>query len=155
MNDPVNPFDPPKAPIEPTPSPRDTLGLVGGGRRFVNSLVDSIVLWVLFVVLAQLIALGTTPGPRPVADGCSHGLFNMLVNILYFTGFEYCLGRTPGKFLTGTVVVNEQGLRPSLGQVLGRTFARFIPFEFVSFFGAEARGWHDSLSKTLVVSVQG
>jgi uncharacterized RDD family membrane protein YckC len=57
--------------------------------------------------------------------------------------------RTPGKWVFGTVVVNESGGKPSFGRVLKRTFSRFIPFEPFSFFGE--RGWHDSLSDTLVV----
>ena len=57
---------------------------------------------------------------------------------------------TPGKCATNTVIVNEAGNRPNFGQILGRTFARLIPFDALSFFSA--RGWHDSLSGTYVVS---
>src|SRR5262249_16412337 len=67
----------------------------------------------------------------------------------YYTFFEGIWARTPGKFIFGTVVVNEVGGKPSIGQVLGRTASRFIPFEALSCFGE--RGWHDSLPKTPVV----
>lgn len=69
--------------------------------------------------------------------------------MLYYIFFEGLWTRTPGKFVFGTIVVNEQGGRPSIGQIVGRTFSRFIPFEAFSCLGE--RGWHDSIPKTLVV----
>jgi uncharacterized RDD family membrane protein YckC len=53
--------------------------------------------------------------------------------------------------ITGCKVVNEKGGRPSFGQILGRTFARLIPFEAFSFLGTTGRGLHDSVAKTFVV----
>ncbi|TZF89760.1 RDD family protein [Lysobacter lacus] len=38
-------------------------------------------------------------------------------------------GRTPGKFIFGTCVVNTDGYAPSLGQAVGRTLCRMIPCE--------------------------
>jgi uncharacterized RDD family membrane protein YckC len=60
-------------------------------------------------------------------------------------------GRTLGKLITRTSVVDAEGRRPTFKQVLGRTFSRIIPFEPFSFFGKDARGWHDSMSNTFVV----
>ena len=68
--------------------------------------------------------------------------------------FEAVFQRSPGKFLTGTKVVNESGGKPTFGQILGRSLCRFIPFEAFSFlFGDSSRvvGWHDKFSGTLVV----
>ena len=48
------------------------------------------------------------------------------------------------------VVVDEYGNKPSNSQLIGRSFARIIPFEAFSCLGY--RGWHDTLSKTYVVS---
>ena len=79
------------------------------------------------------------------------GLDVGFIVLFYFVFFESLIGRTPGKLLTGTRVVDEQGQKPSFGQILGRSLARMLPFEPLSFFGAENRGWHDSLSKTYVV----
>ena len=67
----------------------------------------------------------------------------------YYCFFEGIWGRTPGKFLIGTKVVDEEGDPPSFGQIVGRSACRLIPFEPFSFFGA--RGWHDSISHTYVV----
>lgn len=68
--------------------------------------------------------------------------------------FEAFFDRTPGKFVCGTRVVSERGTAPTLGQVVGRTFARWIPFEPFSVLFSEdgdARGWHDSIAKTKVI----
>ncbi|MFQ6309844.1 RDD family protein [Lysobacter capsici] len=79
------------------------------------------------------------------------------VVVLYYVPLEGMFGVTLGKLVTGTRVVDEQGRPPSWGQVLGRTFARFIPFEaFSVLFAREDRvsGWHDRLPKTLVVRIR-
>ncbi|MEK7253493.1 MAG: RDD family protein [Bacteroidota bacterium] len=60
-------------------------------------------------------------------------------------------GKTIGKFITKTVVVNMDGSPVAFPTVLGRSFARLIPFEAFSFLGASGRGWHDTLTKTMVV----
>jgi uncharacterized RDD family membrane protein YckC len=73
--------------------------------------------------------------------------------LLYYFAQEALFGRTIGKLITGTVVINASGGRPSTGQVLGRTLARVIPFEALSALGTPPTPWHDSLSKTRVVRV--
>ena len=67
----------------------------------------------------------------------------------YYVCFEGIWARTPGKFLFGTVVVNEDGGRPSIGQVFGRSLCRLIPFEPSLLLGDH--GWHDSIPETYVV----
>ncbi|MEK0448297.1 MAG: hypothetical protein RL088_565 [Verrucomicrobiota bacterium] len=78
-------------------------------------------------------------------------LFGVILMIVYYIALEAAFGRTLGKMITGTRVVNENGDKPTFGQVVGRTFARFIPFEALSCLTEDGRGWHDSLSKTYVV----
>jgi hypothetical protein len=46
-------------------------------------------------------------------------------------------------------VVDEYGEKPSLSQILGRSFARAIPFEVFSCLGE--RGWHDTMSNTYLI----
>lgn len=50
----------------------------------------------------------------------------LLLALAYFIVPELLWGRTLGKLLTGTVVVNERGGRPGIGQVLIRTVFRLI-----------------------------
>lgn len=73
----------------------------------------------------------------------------------YFIFLEFSFGRSVGKLITGTRVIREDGRRPSLGQILGRTASRLIPFEPFSFlFGNTTTGWHDSISGTRVIDVR-
>ncbi|MBL8516958.1 MAG: RDD family protein [Betaproteobacteria bacterium] len=50
----------------------------------------------------------------------------LLLAVSYFVVTEWLWGRTLGKVLTGTIVVNESGGRPNLGQVLVRTVLRLF-----------------------------
>lgn len=76
--------------------------------------------------------------------------FVLFTNIFYFTFSEFVFGQTIGKVLTNSFVGNAKGGRASFGQTIGRTFARWIPFEQFSFLGTEASGWHDSITGTNV-----
>ncbi|MEZ5008823.1 MAG: RDD family protein [Chitinophagales bacterium] len=84
-------------------------------------------------------------------------LSNGFVLVFYFTMyswwfiFEYIFNKTPSKFITRTRVVHEDGSKPTIKDIIIRTVARLIPFEFVSFFMGRSFGLHDMLSKTRVV----
>ena len=71
--------------------------------------------------------------------------------MFYYLVFESFFGRTIGKIITGSVVANENGLKPSFGVICIRTLCRLIPFDALSFLGKSERMWHDSISKTYVV----
>jgi uncharacterized RDD family membrane protein YckC len=78
--------------------------------------------------------------------------------IVYYLSFEGLAGRTPGKFACGTCVVDLQGGPPRFGQVVGRTFARLIPFDAFALLLSEdalPKAWHDSLANTRVVMAPG
>ena len=121
-------------------------------KRLENFLIDFFLNFLIFMGIIMvgdgLDGLFNTKG---IADiFIAIGLLFYLIG--YYVIFEYKLGKTPGKYLTGTSVVNLKGESPSLGQVLGRTFCRYIPFEPFSFLiGYEVGGWHDRIPKTLVV----
>ncbi len=73
-----------------------------------------------------------------------------IFRLIYYTFFESIFGATPGKYLTGTRVIGEtSGRRPEVGTVVGRTLARYIPFEVFSFLAGG--NWHDAASGTRVV----
>jgi uncharacterized RDD family membrane protein YckC len=73
---------------------------------------------------------------------------------LYYFIFESIWQRTPGKFITGTKIVDFNGRRPALLTIAQRTLIRFIPFEPFSYLGKKAYGWHDSWSGTYVVKAR-
>lgn len=77
-------------------------------------------------------------------------LLNTGVTLTYYIIMESLLGQTVGKIITRTEVVDEYGHRPSVLRIIGRTLCRMIPLEAISFLFTPI-GWHDSISKTLVV----
>lgn len=132
--------------------------LASTGSRFLNFVLDLIFMTIgVFVFVFTLAILSNVFGWNELRlwmenmgdlDGqlICFGFF-----IFYYVFFEAIFGKSIGKFITGTIVVNENGVKPSLGVVFKRTFCRIIPFEAFSFFGSGGRGWHDSFSNTYVV----
>lgn len=79
-------------------------------------------------------------------------LLCIITVFLYYFLFEWLTFATPGKWIIGTTVVKKDGSKPSFGHILGRTAARFIPFEAFTFlFYAN---WHDKISGTKVIQVK-
>lgn len=157
-----NPYDAPSARIEASvPQERLEIEAAGRWRRFFNWAIDyacftlvaiavTIPYAVWLVLQGDEAALARLEQPNLLRD---YGI-GMLAMLLYYIPMEGLFGFTVGKLITGTRVVNEQGGRPTFGQIVGRTFARFIPFEpFSVLFSSDgnARGWHDSLARTWVV----
>jgi uncharacterized RDD family membrane protein YckC len=70
---------------------------------------------------------------------------------IYYSIFEIATGRTLGKYITKTIVVDEYGDEAFSADIIKRSLCRLIPFDAFSFLGASGRGWHDSLSNTYVV----
>ncbi|MDD3741206.1 MAG: RDD family protein [Bacteroidales bacterium] len=74
-----------------------------------------------------------------------------IIAFFYYVIFEYFTGKTIGKFITKTTVLTDGGQKPSLKSIVVRTLCRFIPFEVLSCVNERAHGWHNTLSKTIVL----
>ncbi len=144
-----NPYRTPSSDVG-GPEQRRALELAGKGRRFGTYVID----WIGFFSGSLIfgVVVGLTMGEAGVEmlTRIPDMLLGVIMIMSYYVFFEGIWARTPGKFLFGTVVVNEQGGRPSIGQVFGRSLCRLIPFEAFSFLVRD-RGWHDSIPKTYVV----
>ena len=150
MEQKINPYASPKSnpvvpeePVAPVPASKST--------RFMNFIIDyvmQIIIVIGYMVIAAVIGGDEAVTKLEEMPSVVLGLFAL---IPYYLVMEASIGRTVGKLITGTKVVNEDGQKASFGQILGRTFARLIPFEAFSFLGAESRGWHDSMPRTYVV----
>ncbi len=124
------------------------------GRRFVNFVIDQVVgrVVVVIIFIVMSLAFDLADWFANMSTGMDFLLSTSLFLSFYFVQ-EAFFGRTIGKLITGTVVVNATGGRPTVPQVLGRTLARIIPFEPFSALGTPPTPWHDSLSKTRVVRI--
>lgn len=127
------------------------------GQRFLNYLIDLIVQYLIIFVLGFVFSVlslltgytGIMEWIGSMGDLEGYVVF-FFVLILYYTLFESLCSRTIGKYITKTIVVNEDGSKPDSQIILKRTLCRLIPFDGFSFLGS-GRGWHDSISDTYVV----
>lgn len=108
-------------------------------QRFLNLVIDMIILYIIIIF---------------ISDFASENIL-LAIPFLYYLIFEIITKRTPGKFFTKTKVVKSNGDELDSLSVLKRTLSRYIPFEAFTFLGDKFPiGWHDKISKTVVVSLK-
>lgn len=129
------------------------------GQRFLNYLIDAVMQLIFMIALAIVsFIIGDLLGTKKPVEFVSKldqnriALYTVTyaIALIYYNVFEILFARTIGKFITGTVVVNEFGEKPSHENILIRSLCRLIPFNPLSVL-IMGRGWHDSISKTYVV----
>jgi len=149
-----NPFSSPQVEEQSVSLNRGEPVSVGKGLRFANYLIDVIAIQVMSFAVGIAVGIAVIASGGDIEDpgvNLALNLGGVLLSITYYIFLEGLTGRTIGKLITQTRVVNATGDSPSFGQVVGRSFARIIPFEAFSFLFGDSRGWHDTLSKTYVV----
>ncbi|MBL7891422.1 MAG: RDD family protein [Bacteroidia bacterium] len=114
---------------------------INQGLRFVHIITD------YFIVVVIQLALGTLG----FLTENEISLIIVLLFPIYYTLFEYYFQQTPGKMITGTIVIDNYVQKPGLRICLLRTLIRFVPFEPFSCLGSPSRGWHDKWTNTYVV----
>ncbi|WP_281227778.1 RDD family protein [Flavobacterium aquiphilum] len=132
--------------------------LVSGGRRFLNYILD-LFFYVIFIfcvafittLVAALLGLTDLVFWLQNIPDMQANVIAVIVMLIYYILTEGIFGRSLAKFITGTVVVDENGEKPTFGILFQRTLCRLIPFDALSFLGNSGRGWHDSISDTYVV----
>ena len=125
---------------------------VSMGNRLINFLVDSIVIFVIYLLagIIYMLIFSNQNGP-------SSGLDTLIVLILFFSSFigyyiimENKFQKTLGKMVTKSKVVRITGEKPKLSEIINRTLSRLIPLDRISFLFRK-NGIHDYLSKTIVI----
>ncbi len=163
---------PAPVPVEPPPSlAADGLAPVDIGRRVVASLIDGalataliMALYVVLMVIFFASVMSGSSGMVTVASLVSLALYAVVIggSGLYYVRSTGILGQTVGKRVMGVRVVDvttHQIIGP--GRALGRYFYQTlmgIPFGlgFITVFTDTSgwhRGWHDTMARTVVVSV--
>jgi len=121
-------------------------------KRLLNLIIDyffSYLFAVLFWIVCELV-IG-----RQKTVPLFHTFFTpilLLIQFLYYLLFESILKKTPAKFITQTQVLMKDGSKANFVHILGRSLCRFIPFDAFSFLGSTHSGWHDSITKTIVIN---
>jgi len=130
----------------------DVYLVASGNRRFFNGVLDWFFGYFFAFITSLFIVAVLAFFAYDTSSLESESYFIYLVSIfLFYIFFEYNWGKTPGKFITRTKVVNSEGERPTLTQVIMRTLCRFIPFEVFSFLGSRPVGLHDKIAGTVVI----
>jgi uncharacterized RDD family membrane protein YckC len=129
-----------------------------GPKRALTYIIDVVVQYMLiflFGFIAAMIAqvsgndaLLDWLGNMGRLDGYAIGI---AVFLIYYNALEILSGRTVGKWITGTIVVDLYGGKPGASRILKRTLCRLIPFEFLTFI-RQRRGWHDTIPDLYVVN---
>jgi uncharacterized RDD family membrane protein YckC len=121
-----------------------TAGAVAGGtdvrvtgRRVLAIIVDSILLAIIYVIMAALFGTTTTQGGgiSTTLSGLPF-LVYLLIVLAYYTFLEGSGGQTVGKMLLGIQVIREDtGGAPGIGKALIRTLLRVIDGLFAYLVG--------------------
>ncbi len=134
----------------------ETAVVASKGKRFWQYTFDTLL--ILLILSPIFLRISTLSSASPFSYSRlrnpllqpTFSILLLIAQFLYYLFFEGFFRATPIKFLTGTRVVHSETLEnPNFLQITGRTLARNIPFDAFSFFGNS--GWHDSVSKTIVV----
>ena len=136
--------------------------LVTGWLRFAHYLLDALIIGGLLLglnlLLIQVFQVDFSFKFSSDTGGVSFfyrlipSLDNIVVTVAYYFICEKTMQRTLGKFVTNSVVINQYGEAPNDGSLIGRSFSRLVPFEALSCLSD--RGWHDTWSKTYVVTTE-
>jgi len=124
--------------------------------RLANIVIDIVIIYIaLFGILffAMILSSSFTFWITSLGD-LGYNIFGVLTMSFYYIIIELTTQRSVGKYITGTMVVMEDGSKPQARAIVIRTFCRFLPFEVFSFLGSYPRGWHDSASGTYVVNAK-
>ena len=130
---------------------------VENGPRFGHFIVDLIVYQIIIYTIQYFFDLFSDITLESEKVNLTVQFINSIVIILayplFYFIFEHYWQRTPGKFLTKTLVIDEYGNKPDARALLLRSFLRFVPFGAFSCLGdTYSRGWHDKWSDTWVVT---
>lgn len=114
-------------------------------KRLINYILD---LFVRFCMFFLLLKVSSYFGGNEVIEKIGF----ILIFAGYYILMEYSIGKTVGKIITKTKVVDLYGNKIDFRTAVIRYLCRWIPFETFSLgLGHDAKAWHDTISKTYVI----
>jgi uncharacterized RDD family membrane protein YckC len=126
--------------------------------RLANYLIDVFMILILSgitgaVIGVAIVLLHMSYLTQDTGFNILNRIIGTLVAFSYYAAFELVFQRSIGKMVTGTIVVDMDGNKPTWQAILRRSASRLVPFEAFSFLGGVA-GWHDKWSDTRVMKVK-
>lgn len=126
------------------------------GKRFANYLIDLITFYVFIFSVGIVIGIMNPTffdflEDNPGAQILDRLITFVLIGLFIGTVEAIFKGKTLGKVITGTRVVNEDGTPISAGTAFKRGFCRMVPFYQFSALGNPSYPWHDRWTNTYVI----
>lgn len=127
------------------------------GQRFLNWFIDTTILVLITLLLIVLLDnVAKSYGnkqlmPYLLVNPIGQYTFVTIIRLAYYISFETLFAQSIGKFITKTIIVDENGECPTHQVILIRSLCRLLPLYELSFLLNPSRGWHDMISKTYVV----
>ena len=134
--------------------------LANKSQRFINFCIDFIVRMVIFLGIGIVIGIADQFFMTDYVsffenmNRLQEIFIELLLVSVYYLLMEILTARTIGKYITGTMVVDQNGNKATSQHIALHTLCRFVPFDPLSFLGEDGKGWHDKWSQTLVVDVK-
>ena len=130
---------------------------ISPGPRFVHFIIDVFSFQIILYLISYVFEIIGNATESNTILNLTTGLFSSIVFLLLYPALytlsEFMWQKTPGKFITKTLVIDEYGNRPELRALILRSFVRIVPFEPFSCYGDKySYGWHDKWSNTWVVT---
>lgn len=130
---------------------------INAGPRFGHFIIDLLAYQVIVYMVNYIFEITINAINFSVSFNLTIGLINSIVLLLlypaYYAFFEFKWQKTPGKFLTKTLVIDEYGNKPDFRSIVLRSLIRLVPLDAISCLGDNySHGWHDKWSNTWVVS---
>lgn len=118
-------------------------------NRFLHFVIDTTAIMFITLVLETIVAYAIPP---TVAIPWSRVAVLILFSVffLYYTLWESIAQKTLGKVLTRSIVVMENGAKPTSTEIVIRTLCRLIPLDGLTYLYSKD-GFHDRLSHSSVV----
>ena len=131
------------------------------GQRFANYLIDLVIHNIINLIpliigwfLYEFFGNADLSVWLDELDTIVDFLISYIIIVIYFMIMESLTGRSIGKYVTDTKVLMADGSEPEPYAIFIRSISRLIPFEAFSFLGDVPKGWHDTISKTVVVDLK-
>lgn len=104
---------------------------IRGGAYFIDAIINIITIYatsfaVSFTIGVILTILGQTFIIDDESTGCLNFIITIMLQISYFTIFEWLFGATPGKVIFGMRVIKEDGKPCTFSAALKRALFRYI-----------------------------
>jgi uncharacterized RDD family membrane protein YckC len=113
--------------------------------RLMNFIIDSSIIAVVYSFLNSNNQMTNESGLSRT------NILALIIIVTYYTLSEWLLGKTLGKFLTKTTVINDNGTQLNFGMALLRSIIRLIPLVQWTYVGKVSYGWPDRFTNTIVV----